>query len=66
LKRQAENHPRDIYPLRSSQYLNCLNSSFGYYFDRIFAGKETGGECYRVLFKQLGDLRFESDRGRGA
>ena len=29
----------------------CLNSSFGYYFDRIFAGNEMGGKRYRMLFK---------------
>ena len=45
------------------EYLYCLNSSFGYYFDRIFAGNGMSGERYRVVFEQLGDLGFE--RGRG-
>ena len=33
--------------------------NFGFYFNRIFAGNETGGERYRSLFEQLGDLGFE-------
>ena len=37
--------------------------NFGFYFDKIFAGNEAGGERYRVLFKQLGNLGFE--RGKG-
>ena len=48
---------------RSSQYLVCLNMNFGYYFDNIFAGNELGGDRYRVLFEQLGDLGFERRRG---
>ena len=37
--------------------------NFGFYFFRIFAGNETGGERHRLLFEQLGNLRFE--RGKG-
>ena len=29
--------------------------NLGFYFDRVFAGKEMGSEWYRVLFEQLGD-----------
>ena len=37
--------------------------NFDLYFDRIFAGNEAGGEGYRVLFEQLGNLGFEGGRG---
>ena len=37
--------------------------NFSFYFDRIFAVNEAGGERYRVLFEQLGNLGFE--RGKG-
>ena len=45
------------------QYLFCLHNSFMNYFDRIFAGNEMGGERYRMLFEQLGVLRFEREKG---
>ena len=43
---------------QTEEYLFCLHNNFGYYFDRIFAGNEAGGERYWVLFEQLGDLGF--------
>ena len=37
--------------------------NFAFYFDRIFDGNEAGGERYRLLLEQPGDLGFE--RGKG-
>ena len=44
--------------VQTEEYLVCLRNNFGYYFDRIFAGNEMGGERYRVLFEKLSDIRF--------
>ena len=48
---------------QTEEYLYCLNSIFGYYFDRILTGNEMGGERCRVLFEQFVDLGLE--RGKG-
>ena len=37
--------------------------NFSFYFDRIFAENEAGGERYRLLFEQLGN--FGCERGKG-
>ena len=48
---------------QTEEYLFGLRMNFSFYFDRSFAGNEAGGECYRLRFEQLGNLRFE--RGKG-